>query len=203
MSRIYLSKTVLLAVRRSMNVLYSAFLFIVPAAVQAQSIHDLSGTDQFHRAYFEGKSDEVAFEPFQNLNWEAKARTALPWLNLDQPTPPQIARLSTFESAGPRFRSVDFRTPLDAAVSRVKYLLITPTGVMPIEPVQLKGSVNFDFDGSMTAVQRKNAFGAVVGKPARGVTAAAFAFYRYAPRCHRSPSGGEVRNEEAGRSRCL
>lgn len=159
-----------------MNVLYSGFFFILAAAVQAQSIHNLSGTDQFHRAYFDEKSHEVAFEPFQNLNWEAKARAALPWLNPDHPTPPQIARLSTFESAGPQFRSVDFRAPVDPSVSRVKYFLVSPAGIMPLQPVQLKGSVDFDFDTSVTAVQRKVVFGTVVGKPARPVTAAAFAF---------------------------
>ena len=134
----------LIVLAKTMNVLYSGFFFMLAGAVQAQSIHDLSGTDRFHRAYFEGNSGEVAFEPFQNLNWEAKARTALPRLNPERPTPAQIARLSTFESAGPQFRSVDFRAPLDAAVSRVKYLLVSPAGVMPLEPVHLKGSLNFE-----------------------------------------------------------
>ena len=148
---------------------------IFAAAVQAQSVYDLSGTDTFHRAYFEAKTNEVTCEPFQELNWEAKARAALSWLNLDRPTPAQIARLSTFESAGPQFRSVDFRAPLDPAVNRAMYLLVYAGGVTPLQPVQLKGSVNFDFDAGMTAVQRRVVFGTIAGKPSRPVTNAAFA----------------------------
>jgi hypothetical protein len=112
---------------------------------------------------------------FQELNWEAKARAGLPWLNLDQPTPAQIARLSTFESAGPQFRSVDFRAPLDSAVSRATYLLIHADGIIPIKPVQLKGSVMFDFDANMSAVERRQISGVIVGEPSRPVATAAFA----------------------------
>ena len=155
--------------------LLSGLLVVVASAVQSQSIHDLFGSDQFHRAYVEAGSNEVTFDPFQELDWEGKARIALPWLNLNRPTPAQIARLSTFESAGPQFRSVGFRAPLDSAVSRATYLLIYTGGVIPLQPVQLKGSVDFNFDTSMTAVQRKVASGAVVGKPSRPVTSAAFA----------------------------
>jgi len=153
----------------------SLLLLIFMAAAGAQSIYDLSGTGQFHRAYFEPGANEVTFEPFQDLNWEAKARTALPWLNLDRPTPAQIARLSPFESAGPQFRSVDFRAPLDSIVSRVTYLLIYDTGVAQLQPTQLKGSVSFDFDTDMKAVIRKVAAGDIVGKPLPVVTSAAFA----------------------------
>jgi hypothetical protein len=149
-------------------------LALCASAAQAQSIYDLGGTDTFHRAYFEAKTDEVTFEPFQELDWEAKARTALPWLNLDRPTPAQIARLSTFESAGPQFRSMDFHAPLDPAVGRATYLLIYAGGVIPLRPVQLKGSVNFDFDANMTSVQRRVVSGTIVGKPSRAVKTAAF-----------------------------
>jgi hypothetical protein len=156
--------------------LLSGLLVIFAFTVDAQSIYDLFGTDRFHRAYPEGKANEVTFEPFQELKWEAKARAALSWLNLDRPTPQQIARLSAFESAGPQFRTVDFRAPLDSAVSRATYLLIYAAGIIPLQPVKLKGSVDFDFDTSMTAVQRKVVSGTIVGKPSRPVTTAAFVF---------------------------
>ena len=150
-------------------------LFIFADAVPCQSVYDLCGTDKFRRAYFASDTKEITFEPFQQLNWEAKARTSLPWLNLDRPTPPQIARLSPFESAGPQFRSVDFRAPLDPAVGHATYLLIHAAGIIPIEPVRLKGSVDFDFNTSMTAVERKVVSGTIVGKPSRPVTSAGFA----------------------------
>jgi hypothetical protein len=149
-------------------------LVILATAVRSQSIHDLFGTDQFHRAYFQANLNEVTFEPFQDLPWEAKARTALPWLNLDRPTPAQIARLAPPESAGPQFRSVDFRAPLDPAVSRASYLLIHTAGVIPLQPIRLRGSVDFHFDESMTAVERKVFSGTVVGNPSRRVSTAAF-----------------------------
>lgn len=154
--------------------LLSGLLIIAASAVQSQSIYDSFGTDQFHRAYLEGNNNEVNFDPFLELNWEAKARVALPWLNLDRPTPLQIARLSTFESAGPQFRSVGFRARLDSAVSRASYLLIYAGGVIPLRPAQLKGSVDFDFDTSMMVVQRKVISGTIVGKPSHFVTTAAF-----------------------------
>jgi hypothetical protein len=157
-----------------MKFLAGLFVFFA-TAVQPQSIHELFGTDKFHRAYIDAKTGEITFEPFQELNWEAKARTALPWLNLDRPTPRQIARLSTFESAGPQFRSVDFRAPLDSTVSQVTYLLICGDGIIPLRPVEFRGSVSFDFDASITIVQRKVASGVIVGRPSRPVTAAAFA----------------------------
>ena len=56
--------------------LLSGLLVIVASAVQSQSIHELFGTDQFHRAYIEANSNEVTFDPFQELKWEAKARIA-------------------------------------------------------------------------------------------------------------------------------
>jgi hypothetical protein len=158
---------------RAMKLL-AGFLVIFAGAVQPQSIHELFGTDKFHRAYIEANTHELTFEPFQELNWEAKARTGLPWLNLDRPTPSQIARLSTFESAGPQFRSVDFRAPLDSTVSQVTYLLICADGIIPLRPVQFKGSVSFDFDASISIVQRKVASGVIVGRPSRRATTAAF-----------------------------
>jgi hypothetical protein len=154
--------------------LLSGLLVMVASAVQSQSIYDLFGTDQFHRAYLEANTNEVTFDPFQDLNWEAKARIALPWLNLDRPTSRQIARLSTFESAGPQFRAIDFRAPLDSALSRVTYLLIYAGGLISLQPVQLKGSVDFDFDAGMTIVQRRVVSGTIAGKPSRAVTSAAF-----------------------------
>src|SRR5690348_9730026 len=157
---------------KAMKLLSSGVLVFFITAAQAQSIYDLFGTDRFHRAFFEGNTIEVTFEPFQELNWEAKARTALPWLDLDRPTPLQIARLPNFESAGPQFRSVDFRAPLDPTIIRATYLLIYAAGIIPLQPVQLKGSVNFDFDVNMTAVQRRVISGTIVGKPSRPVTTA-------------------------------
>src|SRR5947209_10115877 len=67
-----------------MKFLAGLFIFFT-TAVQPQSIHELFGTDKFHRAYAEANTNEITFEPFQELNWEAKACTALPWLNLDRP----------------------------------------------------------------------------------------------------------------------
>src|SRR5262245_55467593 len=134
--------------------LLAGFLVIFATAFQPQSIHELFGTDRFHRAYIDANTNEISFEPFQQLNWEAKARAALPWLNLDRPTSWQIARLSTFESAGPQYRSVAFRAPLDSTVGNVTYLLICATGIIPLRSIQFKGSVSFDFDTSLTIIQR-------------------------------------------------
>src|SRR5262249_54037679 len=68
-----------------------------------------------------------------------------------------------------------FRAPLDAAVGRAAYLLIHAAGVSAIRPVQLKGAVNFDFDESMTIVQRKAAFGVIVAESFGPLATAAFA----------------------------
>jgi hypothetical protein len=154
--------------------LLSGFLVILASTLQSQSIYDLFGTDQFHRAYLKANSNELTFDPFQELNWEAKARIALPWLNLNRPTPPQIARLSTSESAGPQFRSVGFRASLDPTVSRGTYLLIYADGIVPLQPVELEGAVSFDFNADMNVVQRRVVSGTIVGKPSRAVTTAAF-----------------------------
>ncbi len=153
----------------------AVFFVILATAALAQVIHGSFGSEEFHRAFFEGKTGEISFEPFQKLNWETKARAALPWLNFDQATPAQVARLSTNEAAGPLFRSVDFRAPLDPAVSRAAYLLISAAGIVPIQPAQLKGSVDLDFERDMTTVHKTMVSGSVVGKPSRPVTGAAFA----------------------------
>jgi len=152
----------------------SGVLAMVATSVQGQPIHGSFGSEQFHRAFLEEKTGELSFEPFQRLNWQAKARASLTWLNFDQPTPAQIARMSSFESAGPFFRSVDFRAPLDPAVNRETYLLIFPGGAVPLQPSQLKGSVDLDFDRDMT-VHKMMVSGAIVAKSARAVTTAAFA----------------------------
>jgi hypothetical protein len=157
---------------KRMRLLSFALLVIFGATAQGQSVHDLFGTDKFHRAYIE--PTDVTFEPFQELAWEVKARAALPWLNLDRPTPLQIARLLVSESAGPQFRSIDFRAPLDPSVRRATYLLINADDVIQVTPVQLKGIVGFDFDTGMTAVTRRTVTGTVVVKPPHAVTTAAF-----------------------------
>jgi len=154
--------------------LVSALAVIVATAAHSQSIYDLFGTDQFHRAYFEAKTNEITFEPFLEISWEDQARVALPWLNLDKPTPAQIARLSSFESAGPQFRSVDFRARLDSAASRASCLLIYTTGITSLQPDHLKGTVGFDFDTTMTIVRRRVVSGVIAGKPSRPVKTAAF-----------------------------
>jgi hypothetical protein len=154
--------------------LLPGLLIIVAPVLQSQSVYDLFGTDQFHRAYFRPNSKEVTFDAFEELNWAAKARVALPWLNFDAPTPTQIARLSSLESAGPRFRSVSFRAPLDSAVNRATYLLIYAGGVISLQPIELNGTVAFDFDTGLKIVQRKVVYGTIVGKPSRAVTTAAF-----------------------------
>ena len=145
------------------------------AAVHCQPLHDLFGTGQFHRAYFDAGRKELTFDPFERLDWEGKARAALPWLNLDRPAPPQIARLSTFESAGPLFRSVEFHAPLDPAVNRSAYLLIYADGVAVMRGVGLKGAVNLNFDSAMTSVVDRTVSGTVVGQISRSPTSAAFA----------------------------
>ena len=133
------------------------------------------GTDQFHHAFYDEYKNEVTFEPFQEINWEANARATLTWLNLDRPTPGQIARLSFNESNGRESRFIDYRAPLAHAFGRPTYLLIYATGVLPLELVQLKGTVEFQFDKSMTAVKERYFSGVVVAKPLRPVTSAAFA----------------------------
>lgn len=160
---------------RMLRLLCPGMLAIFAVTAQTQSIHDIFGTEEFHRAYFAADTHEITFDGFQELDWDLKARDALSWLNLDRPTPPQIARLSTLESAGPQYRSVDFVAPLDAAVSGASYLLLYADGVAPIRPIRLKGSVSFDFDARLTAVQRRVTSGVIVAAPSRPVTSAAFA----------------------------
>jgi hypothetical protein len=150
------------------------FTLILGVASQAQSIHDLFRTERFHRAYFDRATNEVTFDPFQELDWEAKARAALPWLNLERPTSSQIARLSSSESAGPQFRSIEFRAVLDTAVSRPAYLLVSARDIVQIQPVELKGSVNFYLDSSMTNVVRRVVSGVIVAKASRARDMAAF-----------------------------
>jgi hypothetical protein len=154
--------------------LASVLLVVFCAEGQAQSIHDLFGTETFHRAYFDTRKNELTFEPFHDVKWEAKARQALTWLNLDQPTPAQIARLSTSEGAGPALRFIDFNAPLDPKISRADYLLLYDSGIVPIDPVQLRGSAQLRLDPAMKTVEERTYSGTVVGRPAHRLTSAAF-----------------------------
>jgi hypothetical protein len=135
----------------------------------------LSGTDVFHHAFFDERTNEVTFEPFQELDWQARARTVLTWLNPDRPTPGQIARLLANQGADQPCCLVYFRAPLDPAVSGATYVLIHATGITPLQPVQLKGSVGFDFGTSMTLVGSPFFSGTIVAKPLHSVAGAAFA----------------------------
>ena len=54
--------------------------------------------------------------------------------------------------------------------------MIYAAGITPLQPDYLKGSLGFDFDTSMTLVQRKVVSGVIAGKPLRPVTTAAFVF---------------------------
>jgi hypothetical protein len=164
---------------RTMRLLIFSILVVFGATLRAQPEEVLSGTDRFHQAFFEASAsdpaNEVSFEPFQEINWEAKARTSLTWLNLDRPTPGQIARLRLDEGGGRRSRWVEFRAPLDPAAGAATYLLIYATGIVPIQPVQLKGSVYFTFDRSISIVKERLYSGVVVAKPEHPVAGAAFA----------------------------
>jgi len=162
-----------------MRLLFFSILVIFGTTLQAQPNEILLGTDRFHRAFFEASTNdpmkEVTFEPFQELDWEAKARTALTWLNLDRPTPGQIARLWQEEGEGHETHPVDFRAPLDPAVGGPTYLLIYSTGIVPMQPVQLKGSIYAEFDKNVSVVTERSFTGVVVAKPLHPVTSAAFA----------------------------
>lgn len=149
-------------------------LALSAGTVQAQPILDLFDNDRFHAAFFATPGNEITFKPFQELDWEAKAHRVLTWLNLDQPTPSQIGRLSISEPAGRQYRSTEFYAPVDDSVRRATYLLIHATGIVPLRPIQLKGSVEFQFDKSMTAVEQRTFSGYVVGQPLHAVTSAAF-----------------------------
>jgi hypothetical protein len=158
-----------------MRLLFFSVLVIIATTVQAQPDDLLSGTDRFHHAFYDRFTNEVTFEPFQEINWEAKARTTLKWLNLDKPTHGQIARLRVEEGEDETYRSVEFRAPIDPAVGASTYLLIYATGIVPIQPVELKGSVNFTFDKSISVVKERSFSGVAVAKPQHSVTSAAFA----------------------------
>jgi hypothetical protein len=84
-------------------------------AAQGQADHDTPGGSRYHAAQYDANTHEVTFDQFAEINWEAKARAALAWLNFDHTTPKQIARLHD-EIAGPEYRSVDFDAPLDPTI---------------------------------------------------------------------------------------
>jgi len=158
-----------------MRLLLFPLLVILATTIQAQPDDVLSGTDRFHHAFFNEQTNELTFEPFQQLDWEANARATLTWLNLDRPTPEQIARLRYNEMNGRESRFIDYLAPLEPAVGRSTYLLIYATGIVPLQPVQFKGTVDFQFDTSMTAVKERYFSGVVVAKPLHSVANAAFA----------------------------
>jgi hypothetical protein len=158
-----------------MRLHFFPLLFLLATAAHAQPADVLMGTDRFHHAFYDEYKNEVTFEPFQEVDWEANARATLTWLNLDRPTPEQIARLSHNEIDSREGRFIHYQGPLAPAVGRSTYLLIYATGIVPLQPVQLNGSVDFDFDESMTAVKERYFSGVVVAKPLRPVTSAAFA----------------------------
>lgn len=160
---------------RTVRLFFFQLLVILAATAHGQPTDVLMGTDRFHHAFYNEYKNELTFEPFQRIDWEAKARTTLTWLNLDRPTPGQIARLSFNESNGRESRFIDYLAPLDPAVGRSTYLLIYATGVVPLQPTQLKGSVYFQFNTSMAAVKERYFDGVIVAKPLHAVTSAAFA----------------------------
>ena len=150
-------------------------LALLATTLLAQPILDLFDTDRFHATFFDAATNEVTFKSFQELNWDARAHKALPWLNFDRPSSAQISRLSWNETGGPQSRSVDFRAPLDGSVRRAAYLLIYADGIVPLRPVQLKGSVGLMFDTNMTTVEQRSVSGYIVSRPLHAVTSAAFA----------------------------
>ncbi len=154
----------------------SILLFLLlPSGARAQTLANLFDTDRFHAAFFDPATGKFTFRPFQEIDWEAHARRALPWLNLDHPAPAQIARLSSNEGGGPQFRYAQFPAPLAPAVRRASYLLIHDTGIVPLEPVGLEGTVSFDFDAALASVTHRSFSGTVVGRPSRPASSAAFA----------------------------
>jgi hypothetical protein len=126
------------------------------------------GTDRFHRAFYDEPSRQIRWEPFHEIDWEAKARAYLKGFHIDRPTAAELSRLKDTSGA------LDFVAPLEPRVTQMSYILLSGEAVTPLRPTQLNGVVVLGFDAGFTQLLEKHFSGEVGGNPARAMSDAAF-----------------------------
>ncbi len=134
-------------------------------ALRAQPYGELPfGNSEFHRIDSFDPPGNLTFEPFQQLNWELKARTQVKDFNFDNPTPANLKLLNDF-------LTLDFSAALDPSVGRSRYLVLTMTGWIPLRPTGLKGFANFRLDENHVKVTEKHFSGQVAAVAAHPIPA--------------------------------
>lgn len=124
---------------------------------------------QFHDADADSKTGEIYFDPFQSVDWQRLAQRDLKDFNLNHPTPEQVAKLKKHLREHPLDErgissEIHFVSPLEPAMTRGFYYLLSGTGLQPLQLLCLDGTMRFALNDQKTAIVRDVFLGQVVAK---------------------------------------
>ena len=108
----------------------------------------------------------ILAETIDSVDWEGLARIHLAPMDLDQPDTAVLRR--GYNEIG-HASYIPFRAPLPTGYPRAYYLLVTDSGVSPIQVSELRGEVGYDVDPPTYRLSgRRVAYGnAAFHRPAR------------------------------------
>lgn len=126
---------------------------VVPSATPRL---DIDFTRAFHT---EG---EIRFEPFGEVDWEAIARANFDEFDIDDP-PREKIRENWWEIGWISTFAYSARLPDEVAEAR--YYLLAESGVVEVEPVALRGSIQYAANEEASSVSEPEFEGVIVSRP--------------------------------------
>ena len=112
---------------------------------------------QFHEATIDVKSGEILFDPFQPVDWRQLAQRDMKDFNLKAPAPGQVERLKKQLREHPEDETgtnaeAHFISPIEKSMSGGYYYLLSSTGLQPLQPLRLAGSMRYRLNAGKTAI---------------------------------------------------
>jgi hypothetical protein len=124
---------------------------------------------QIHEAVMDGKSGEILFDPFQPVDWRQLAQRDMKDFNLQAPAPAQVERLKKQLREHPDDETgtneeAHFMSPIEKPLSSGYYYLLSSTGLQPLQPLRLAGSMRYRLNAGKTAIVPETFYGQIAAK---------------------------------------
>ena len=145
--------------------------FVFALFVFLQSPVPVSQPVQFHEVDADSRAGEIRFDPFQSVDWRKLAERDMKDFNLSHPTPEQVASLKKHLQEHPDDETgtsseIHFTSPLEAAMTRGFYYLLSGSSLQPLQPLRLNGTMRFVLSDQKNGIVADVFYGQVVAKPA-------------------------------------
>ena len=129
----------------------------------------LAQSPQVHEAVIDGKSGEILFDPFQSVDWRQLAQRDMKDFNLQAPAPAQVEKVKKQLREHPDDETgtnavAHFISPIEKSMSSGYYYLLSSTGLQPLQPLRLAGSMRYHLNPGKTAIVPETFYGQIAAK---------------------------------------